>query len=277
MIERIYIPTVNRPQNQITYDNLPIELKSKVTMVVQAWERSQYNYPCDYLVLPDTEEYHYSHYYCLSKTRRYIYEHAKDTRYCMFDDDVTFGRRNTRYFGLQDNMPKSKRPATQDDIREMFALFDNWLDLPEVTVCGCSFNENPPGNKIYASNGSLSSALWINGPDFAGRLSEFELTKVRVMEDTCFLLSLLTRGYGNRVSQEFLFYNNSVLKRQMPSTVWDTQTFDQTHTDHKIVADMFPGLVTILYDEHGARIPGGFRNYGKVRIQYSQAYKQSKL
>jgi len=276
MIERIFIPTVNRPDTQITYENLPSSLRSRVTMVVQAWERPLYNYSCDYLVLPDTPEYHYTDYYCLSKTRKLIYEAGKNMKYCMLDDDITFGRRNTKYFGMIDNMPMSKRKATNEDVLEMFSLYDKWLDDPDVTVCGCSFNENPPANKIYTNNSSLSSALWINGKDFAHILPDLELTKVRVMEDTCFLMSLLTRGFGNRVSQEFLVYNNSVLQKNLKSELWDNQSFEQTHNDHKIVEAMFPGVVTILYDETGKRIPGGFRNYGKVRIQYSKAYKQSK-
>ena len=36
MIERIFIPTVHRVDQQITFNNLPDELKGRVTMVVQA-------------------------------------------------------------------------------------------------------------------------------------------------------------------------------------------------------------------------------------------------
>jgi hypothetical protein len=194
----------------------------------------------------------------------------------MLDDDITFGRRNTKYFGMIDNMPKSKRKSTESDVLEMFDLYSRWLDEPEVTICGCSHNENPPSNKSYTNNSSLGSALWINGKNFAHILSDLELTKVRVMEDTCFILSLLTRGYGNRVSQEFVFYNTSVLKKNMSSTVWDQQTFEQTHNDHKIVEGMFPGLFTILYDTDGNRTKGGFRDYGKVKVQWNKAYKESK-
>jgi hypothetical protein len=245
-------------------------------MVVQAWERPLYNYSCDYLVLPDTPEYHYTDYYCLSKTRKLIYETGKNIKYCVLDDDITFGRRNTKYFGMVDNMPKSKRKSTESDVLEMFDLYGRWLDEPEVTMCGCSHNENPPSTKSYTNNSSLGSALWINGKDFAHILPDLELTKVRVMEDTCFILSLLTRGYGNRVSQEFTFYNTSVLKKNMSSTVWDQQTFEQTHNDHKIVEGMFPGLFTILYDNDGNRTKGGFRDYGKVKVQWNKAYKESK-
>lgn len=275
MIERIFIPTVNRVKNQITYENLPDELRKYVTMVVQAWERPEYEYDCEYLVLPDTPEYHFSDYYCLPKTRRFIYEAGKDMKYCVLDDDLYFGRRNAKYFGGENNMETSKRKSTKEDVLEMFALYDEWLNDDTVTVCGCSHNENPPGDTYYRNNTSLGSALWINGNHFKDVLPELDLTKVRVMEDTYFLLSLLSRGYGNRVSQEFTFYNNSVLKKSMTSTVWDKQTFEQTLRDHKIIEETFPDVFTILYDENGDRVKGGFRDYGKVKVQWNKAYKLS--
>lgn len=270
MIERIFIPTVNRSDNQITYNNLPDVLKERVTMVVQAWERDKYQYPCDYLVLP--EEVNLDDYYCISKTRKIIYEAGQNMKYAVLDDDLTFGRRNAKYWTGESNMEMSKRKATEEDILEMFDLYSKWLDEPSVTVCGCGHSENPPQDKPYSNNSSLGSALWINGNDFKDILPELELTRVKVMEDTVFLLSLLSRGYGNRVSQEFIFFNNSVHKKSMKSTIWDEQTFENTHRDHKIAESMFPGIFTILYDDNGERVKGGFRDYGKVRVEWSKAF-----
>jgi len=142
VIERIFIPTVNRADNQITYNNLPEELKSKVTMVVQAWERDKYQYPCDYLVLP--EEINLSDYYCLPKTRKIIYEAGQNMKYAVIDDDITFGRRNAKYWTGVSNMEMSKRKATDEDIFEMFHLYSKWLDDTTVTVCGPGHAENPP-------------------------------------------------------------------------------------------------------------------------------------
>jgi len=275
MIKKIFIPTVDRATNQITYNNLPPELQQRVVMVVQAWERPQYNYPCEYLVLP--EEINVDDYYCLPKTRKIIYEAGQNMKYAVLDDDVTFGRRNAKYWTNQSNMEKSKRPATAADVLEMFDLYSKWLDLPTVTVCGCGHAENPPQGNEYSNNASLSSAFWINGNDFKDLLPELELTRTKVAEDTVFLLSLLSRGYGNRVSQEFIFFNNSVHKKNMKSTIWDQQTFEATHQDHKIIEQMFPEIYKILYNADGTRVQGGFRNYGKTRISYSKAYKQSKL
>jgi hypothetical protein len=284
MIERIFIPTVHRVDNQITFNHLPENFKNIVTMVVQAWERPQYTYNCDYLILPDTQEYHFSDYYCLPKTRSFIYEAGKHIKYCIFDDDIQFCRRNAKYLGAESNMEMSKRFCTEDDIHEMFSLFDEWLDLPSVTVCGCSQVENPPGGKFelvshdrvasFRNNTTLTSAYWINGNDFADILSELDLTSVRVGEDVCFLLSLLTRGYGNRVSNEFATYNHSNNKN-MKSTVWDQQTYEQTLKDHKYLEKLFPGIYNIVYDENGKRLEGGYRNFGKSKIEWSKAFKDT--
>lgn len=271
MIERIFIPTVNRADNQITYNALPASLQERVTMVVQAWERDQYTYPCDYLVLP--EEINLDDYYCLPKTRKIIYEAGQDIKYAVLDDDLTFGRRNAKYWTGESNMEMSKRKATEEDILEMFDLYSKWLDEPTVTVCGCGHAENPPQGNEYSTNASLSSALWINGKDFKDLLPELDLCRVKVAEDTVFLLSLLSHGYGNRVSQEFIFFNNSVHTKDMKSTVWDEQTFENTHRDHKIVESMFPGIFTVLYNHRsGERVKGGFRDYGKTRTDWSKAF-----
>jgi hypothetical protein len=194
-------------------------------------------------------------------------------KYAVLDDDLTFGRRNAKYWTDESNMEMSKRKATEADVLEMFDLYSKWLDEPTVTVCGCGHAENPPQGNEYSNNASLSSAFWINGNDFKDLLPELELTRTKVAEDTVFLLSLLSRGYGNRVSQEFIFFNNSVHTKNMKSTIWDEQTFEATHRDHKIVESMFPGIFTVLYDHHsGERVKGGFRDYGKTRTDWSKAF-----
>lgn len=275
MIEKIYIPTVHRAESQIAFNSLPDELKKITVMVVQAWERPQYKYDCEYLILPDTEEYHYSNYYCLPKTRLKIYQSGRNMKYVVLDDDIIFGRRNAKYFGKNSNMQTSKRISTHDDIIEMFSLFDSWLDCSDVTVCGCSHVQFPPGKKSYFTNASLGGALWINGKHFSHVLDTFNLIDVRVAEDVNFLLTLLTNGYGNRVSQEFVFFNHSVIQsKKLKSAVWDKQTFEQTHHDHKLMEKKFPNIFKILYDNSGNRVSGGFRDYGKIKISWSKAYKK---
>lgn len=274
MIEKIFIPTVNRVDNQITYNILPEQLQKKVVFVVQKWEREKYKFDAEYMVLPDYITLNYSR--PLSETKRLIYEVGKDMKYALLDDDISFRRRNAKYWTGISNMEKSKQQCNDIDILEMFDLYSDWLDESEVTVCGCGHVENPPSGSHYSNNTSLSSALWINGKDFADILSELKLTETRVAQDVVFLLALLTRGYGNRVSQEFCFSNHSVHKK-LQSDVWDKQTKEKTLVDHKTIEKMFPGIFEIRYDESGNRQGGGFRNFGKSRIHWSKAYKSSQI
>lgn len=270
MIERIFIPTVNRVDNQITYEGLPKELQERVTMVVQKWERPKYHYDCDYLVLPD--KVNLDDYYCLAKTRKIIYQEGCNMRYAILDDDLKFHKRNQKYFGLESNMEKSQRPLHPIELIMMEGVLDNWLDEPNVTIAGISQRQNPPSNKLWTNNTSLSSAIWVNGKDFKDILNELPLVKVRFGEDTLLFLSLLTRGYGNRVSQEFCFENMSL---RGTSTLWDQKTKENVEFDHYVIEEHFPEFFQVLYDENGERVKGGFRNYGKTKTSWSKAYKSS--
>ena len=271
MVSKIFIPTLHRVNNQIAYNALPPSLQEKVVFAVQAHEREQYQYPNEYLVLPEYITPHHPR--AIAHTRKVIYEAGRDIQYVMLDDDITFKRRNAKYWTGESNMEKSQRPATHDDVLEMFDTFDRWLD-EGVTFCGPGFSENPPTGKPFQSNTSMSSAYWIDGPQFTHVLDEFPVTDVKVAEDVVFILSLLTRGYGNRVSQEFCMTNTSVHKK-MDSVVWDDQTRETVLRDHKRIEELFPGLFEILYDADGDRVGGGFRDFGKSRIHWSKAYKQS--
>lgn len=268
---KIFIPTVGRSENQITYENLPDELKKQVVFVIQAWERDHYAYDAEYMILPD--HIHVNKPKAIAQTRLEIYKAGQSMKYAVLDDDLTFKRRNSKYWSNINNMEKSKRDCTPEEVLEMFNLYDRWLD--EVTVCGCGHVENPPSGSWYSENTSLSSCYWINGKDFSEFLPSIEkdLVSVSVAEDLVFLLSLLSNGYKNRASQEFLFFNNSV-HTKLQSDLWDQRTFESVHEDHKKIEKMFPGLFEILYDKNGDRVKGGFRNFGKTRVSYNKAYKQ---
>ena len=117
-MDRIFIPTVNRVDRQITYNGLPKSLQKKVTMVVQHWERPQYKYDCDYLVLP--KKLDLSDPMCLPKSREIIYREGRNIKYSVIDDDLIFKRRNQKRFGLPSDMEKSSRLCTNKDVTEMF-------------------------------------------------------------------------------------------------------------------------------------------------------------
>lgn len=272
-MDRIFIPTVKRVDQQITYDGLPKSLKKKVTMVVQHWERPQYHYDCDYLVLP--KKLDLSDPLCMSKSREIIYEEGRNLKYCVLDDDLKFKRRNSkRFYGVSD-MEKSGRNCTDDDIKEMFDLFDKWLKEPSVSFCGPSQIQNIPSTKPFTNNQSISSCVWFNGPNFSDFLDD--IPKIcRYGSDTFFFLGLLSNGFGNRVSQIFCFDNVS-LKGKLTENIWDKTKFNDVWESHKIINKHYPQFFKIILDENGNRVEGGFRNFGKVRTYWSKCYQSSQF
>ena len=276
MIEKIYIPTVKRFDNQITYNKLPAFLKERVVMVVQAWEADKYKYDCEYMILPDTQDHHYTNRYALTNARKYIYDNAGPIKYAMIDDDLDFGRRNTKYFTGVSNMEKSQRLCTEEDMVELFDMIDSWLDEPSMALCGLAHVQNPPGNSIFKDNSSAASVFFLNGKVLsAPEVSSWGLTDVAVAQDVNLVLSLLSRGYRNRISNEFYFINQSVMKRSMKSVIWDNRSFESIQEDYTKLSNKFPGIFNMLYDENGNRVEGGYRNAGKLRIFWSKAYNQA--
>jgi len=274
MIEKIYIPTACRVNNQVTYNNLPKELQEKVVFVVQEWERDQYHYDAEYIVLPPEIKIGAKN--ALSRTRKIIYNIAKNERYAMLDDDLHFKRRNSKYWNGISNMEKSSRICTEDDVREMFETYDKWLDNG-VTFCGCAQQNNPPFGNVSEDNRAMSSCYWINGADWADKIDEMRLDETRVAQDVLLIIGLLSRGFRNRVSNEFIFANQSIASKKETSIHWDQTEFDEVHENHKLIESMYPKYFKILYDENGDRVPGGFRDFGKTSVKWSQAYKDSQV
>jgi hypothetical protein len=275
MIERIFIPTVNRINNQVTYNSLPEELKKRVTFVVQAWEAEQYKFDADYFVLPDTPEYHFKDLYCIARTRKLIYELGKGMKYLMIDDDFSIIRRNTKYFGLPSSMEKSQRRCTEQDFFDLFDMMDSWLDEPDVTICSLGSRKLPPEKKIIIKNKGATGASWINGIDLANEnFDDWDLLCVSSSEDINFSLTALSRGYGTKQSSEFVRANNSV-ERKMTSLFWENHNAETVWNDGMILQKKFPGIYTVLVDENGSRISGGHRGFGKNQIKWTKAYNSA--
>ena len=101
------------------------------------------------------------------------------------------------------------------------------------------------------------------------------LTDVKVSEDVLLLLGLLSRGYKTRLSSEFLNTNYSINDKEYESVIWSSSKFDDVHRDHKFIQNLFPKYFEILYDHEGKREAGGYRNFGKIKVQWNKAYRDS--
>ena len=80
MIDTIYIPTLGRSHNQITFDNMTSNAQQITKLVVQPKEKHLYgNYPI--IVLPNND-------IGITETRKFIWKHGKESRYFVMDDDL---------------------------------------------------------------------------------------------------------------------------------------------------------------------------------------------
>ena len=189
-MDKIYIPTFRRVDSQITFNSLPDKYKEKTILVVHEHERPQYNYDVEYLVLPDDIG--------IARTRKEIIYHAGKSKFCMYDDDVKFYRRNLKYFGQKSDMESSKRQMTEGDFNEMFDLFNGWMYNENVIQIGHRVAFLPPTGEIYKDFTDVYSMYMINGEEVFKFADEIDWTYVEVGEDSMMTLEFLLRGYKTR-------------------------------------------------------------------------------
>jgi len=273
VIEKIYIPTVRRAKNQITFNNLPDELKKRVIMVVESGERHLYNYDCEYLEIPEEIVGKWTQ---LAETRKLIHKHAGNIKYAMIDDDIVINRRNTKYWTGISNMDKSRRKATKDEISLMYEQVSKWLDEPDIGIVGLSTPDVPPGSKEYHDTTNVNTYCFYDGRMISKVIDEMDITSVRVSEDMLFLYEALSRGINSRKSEEWVFDNRSQVDKNLQDTriVWKGM-FDETPEDYFQTDEHYDCMRYIQKKyPHGVKI---FEKDGKMKnIKYlKQVYKQS--
>lgn len=219
MIERIYIPTVRRANNQITFNNLPKELQERAVMVVEPGERHLYDYPCDYLEIPEKLVGTWTQ---LAETRLFIHKHAGAIKYCVADDDIKIRRRNAKYWTGQSNMEKSKRDATAEEMLDMYETVDKWFDESAIGVVGLSDAESPPSSKEYEDTKDVYSYVFYDGRMLSEVIDDMDICSLRIAEDVLFLYEVLSRGINTRKSTEWMYDNRSMVQKDLSDTreVW---------------------------------------------------------
>lgn len=219
MIERIYIPTVRRCDNQITFNNLPKELQERVIMVVEPGERHLYNYPCSYLEIPENIVGTWTQ---LAQTRLFIHKHAGAIKYCVADDDIMIKRRNAKYWTGASNMEMSKRLATPEETLSMYEAMDKWLDEETIGVVGLSDPGAPPTKYEYSDTVDVYSYVFYDGRMLSKVIDDMDICSLRIAEDVLFLYEALSRGINTRRSNEWMYDNRSMRDKKLAKSrvVW---------------------------------------------------------
>jgi len=278
MIEKIYIPTVRRADNQISFLNLPDELKKKVIMVIDPNEKHLYNYDCEYLCIPEKLVGTWTQ---LSETRLFIHKHAGNIKYAVIDDDVIIKKRNQKYFtdGVSD-MEMSKRNATPEEIIRMYNLIDEWLDEETIGIAGLSDPGIPPGDKRYLDTVNLFTYVFYDGRKISKIIDDMNITSTRIAEDIIFMFEAFSRGINSRKSIEFMYDNRSMVDKDLHDTriVWtemfkdkeEPKNFYQSEEHHNVILELqkrYPYAIDI------------FEKDGKIKYRYrvKEVYKRSQI
>ena len=273
MIEKIYIPTAKRENNQITYENMPEELQKRVIMVLRPEDRPLYKYDCEYLVVPDEMVGTWTE---LAQTRKLIHKHAGAIKYAMIDDDIVINRRNAKYWTGVSNMDKSRRKATKEEISLMYEQVSKWLDEPDIGIVGLSAPDVPPSDSEYHDTTNVNTYCFYDGRMISKVIDEMDITSVRVSEDMLFLYEALSRVINSRKSEEWVFDNRSQVDKNLQDTriVWKGM-FDETPEDYFQTDEHYDCMRYIQKKyPHGVKI---FEKDGKMKnVKYFKAvYKQS--
>ena len=229
MIERIYIPTVRRPDNQITYNSHPRELQERMIMVVEPGERHLYDYDCEYLEIPEEFVGSWTQ---LAQTRKFIHKHAGAIKYAVVDDDVIIRRRNSKYWTGgpkywlgnlgESNMDGAQRVATGEDILEMYDIIDKWFEEPDIGLAGLSDSGKPPSGHEYDDTNFVCTYVFYDGRMVSKVIDDMDITSLRVAEDVLFMYEALARGVNSRKASEWIYDNRSMFEKDLQDSriVW---------------------------------------------------------
>ena len=253
MIDCIYIPTLGRSHNQITFDNMTENAQRVTRLVVQPKEKDLYpNYPI--IVLPDND-------IGITATRKWIWNKGKNQRYIVMDDDVKMACRKPWHDG-----EKTKRLMTESDWHHMLTEISQWMD-EGIAWGGCRTGGLPPAGKEYIDNTGTAEVFFFDGtqlPD-ADEL-DWELSTA---EDISLSLQLLSKGYSNRVWDRFVYLSDFVgTEGGCMDMGRDLKMINENHA--KLISK-FPNYVS--YNGTKEMMGGTFN---KIKVQYKKAYKDSK-
>ena len=254
-MHRIYIPTFRRVDSQITFDSLPDKYKEKTILVVQEHERPLHKYDTEYLIVGDNIG--------IARTRKEIIYHAGKSRFCMYDDDVKFYRRNLKYFGQESDMDSSKRIMTVQDFDEMFNLFNSWMDDENIIQIGSRNANLPPSGHLYKDITDVYSTHMINGVEVSKFVDEIDWTFVEVGEDSMMTLEFFLRGYKNR--QTDLFCANAKWWQKGGCAEFRNAEFH--NKEHEKLLKKYPAFVYIKCEIER-------KNIGKI-LDYKYRWKEA--
>lgn len=219
----IYILSSGRPNKQITYDNLPKDLKYTIIFVVPEKDMMSYldtHGDCNFIFHKKQG---------IAATRQYVLEHSLDDRIVMLDDDLTFYTRKP-----QGNYVKSQ----PDELHSLFDTIYRELDTyAHVGLCNKFMSQTQP----LVRNVGLGyyQLLAYNKSLFPKPHPKFRMP---IAEEHDFHLQLRSKGLIPSVLTEWAKADKS----HAPGGCEEWRTYElETATHHKMT-ELWPGIVKVV-------------------------------
>lgn len=256
---KIFIPTMGRPNKQVTYDNLPPALQMNTTLVVPLDEVRFYMAQTKAYVIGCPEK-------GIAPTRDWIMQYAKNTeigKIVMLDDDIKFQKRN-------DAM--QIKNATDQECIEAFQWLENTLN--EHIHCGIAVRFNAFADpREYLSPGRMMHVLAYRPREVIESGAYFckGVDKDHVMDDFNMTLQLLTMGYNNKVS---LTYRTSPGKANSKGGASLWRNVEITNRSANNMKKNFPDFVRIREKKNWDGIVGAQQL--DIVANWKKAYESSR-
>lgn len=258
---QIFIPTLGRIDRQATLANIPNKLLPITWLVVDSEEFQEFDRKFDdhinIMTCPHKG---------IAKVRKFIMERATSRHVMFMSDDLRFYHRGKlsesgEYHHLEDNSDKQTCA--------MVELLYRWLEsgFAHVGVSPRQFNRHCP--KTFKDVDRMHDLYAYDKHVFLAQ--EIKWDRVAVMEDMDVTLQLLTLGFPNRVSYQYVWNQYGSNAKGGCSTY---RTYEVQAAAAEKMERLWPDFVTVVERKVKGWGPMNIRK--DIRVQWKKAYKEGK-
>lgn len=249
----ILVCTYGRPDKQITWENLPQEIRSKARIVVQ--EREAGKYPgLPLLVLPD-------HIRNIGETRHWLVRNLDEPKVVMLDDDLVFATRRK-------DDPTKFIPSSTDEVCMMFSSIS--LALEHYAHVGVSHREGANRNtQDYLHNSRYMRILGYRTDILVKE--DVAHNRLTDMEDFDVNLQLLRLGYPSLILNQWV-HNQGGSANEGGCSEFRTL---ESHAEncYRMQDELHPGFVKAV--KKSTKTSWGGQDRIDVTISWKKAYNSA--
>lgn len=258
-IEKIYIPTLGRatPEKQYTYKNLLSEkYQSRAIFVIQESEKDlEFFQGKNTYVVPNGTY--------IDKKRELITKHAGDSKFAVFDDDLSF------YWKPDINVNK-KEKCDEQALDSLFDLMSLWLD--SISSCGLGATYTPYKTGVeHEENFRICLNVFYNGKTLPK--DKIDWLSCPCAEDFFVTLQLMEMGHSNKVSLRYLV--STIGGTNTPGGASLDRNLEKHNASMEFLKKRFPEAVSITYEQLKDNKMGQGLPKAKAHIQWKKMYKLS--